>query len=430
MAECQAWSAIRASYGYPGGSCSVGTVAGDPGTFVLYTPSSSDSVSNSGVYGPFPACPAANPCQTAWPSTPINADGSVTTGTTMCRPGTPDSNGATPSCEVSMTPTGPPTFDGSAGKWYTPITVAASGDICGADPGIKNAGGTTPNSPPDNIPLQPPTNVTPAPSICGDGTCYNPNNQDFCATGGSPCIPAATGDGPGGCNSVGDVTICAGTPNAPAPPIAAVPDPPTEIQSDDGYKQANPTTGAVIPVSVPVYSTGAQSTGGAGTLSPGSATGPAGTGTSSAPASSSTAGKGSYGGGGDCNTPPACTGDAVMCGVVQQTWYVRCGKSLEDKNGNGQPDWTELSDADNAPYAVTPAANADVITTNTVDTGVIDQTSWAGNSCPSLPSAVTEFGTLVLGDQDFFCNWLAAIRAIVLLAGSFISVRILTGSQA
>ena len=313
-----------------------------------------------------------------------------------------------------MTPTGPPTFDGSAGKWYTPITVAATGDICGADPGIKNAAGATPASPPDNIPLQPPVNVTPAPNICGDGSCYNPNNQDFCAAGGSPCIPAASGDGPGGCNTVGDITICAGAPTAPTPSVASVPDPPAQIQSNDGYNQANPTTGAPIHVQVPVYSTGAPLPGGAGTNNPGSTTGPASSGTSSSPASASSAGKGTYGGGTDCKTPPACTGDAVECGAATTQWGTTCEVNT-DLAGTGPPsDLTALeSKYSQGDVWITPSTGNTV--GDSANAGHYDSSGFGyGTTCPAVDVSFDLLGATVTAPLSVVCPFGVLIRAIVI----------------
>ena len=48
---------------------------------------------------------------------------------------------------------------------------------------------------------------------------------------------------------------------------------------------------------------------------------------------------GSVSGGGDCVTPPRCTGDAIQCGILMQQWLTRCDKNDEysDSDCTSQP---------------------------------------------------------------------------------------------
>ena len=49
--------------------------------------------------------------------------------------------------------------------------------------------------------------------------------------------------------------------------------------------------------------------------------------------------EGSVSGGGDCVTPPRCSGDAIQCGILMQQWLTRCDKNDEysDSDCSSQP---------------------------------------------------------------------------------------------
>lgn len=99
-----------------------------------------------------------------------------------------------------------------------------------------------------------------------------------------------------------------------------------------------PTSGSVVnPVSTGTGGTGGTGTGtgdtGTGTGDTGTGTGDTGTGTGGTgtggtgtcdPATQTCSAIGSYGGTDDCTVPPACTGDAVMCGIITQNWRDTC----------------------------------------------------------------------------------------------------------
>jgi hypothetical protein len=269
--------------------------------------------------------------------------GKITQGMTWCKAGVPDPNtsGATVSCTASFTPSGPPTMN-QWGSWHTPGTLSISGDTCDGS-GWKAPNGSAPPAPVPPSPAEtPPTN--PPPKACGGGSCYDPNNDNFCAVsdGVQICIPGNTARTPGGgCATSGDSTLCAGSPSAPTPPSSQVPDPPTAVTNNDGYTQADPGTGGNQNVTVITYT----NQGGTGTTS-GQTTGDSGppaTGGDPAPGSSTVSPPGSYSGGGDCGSPPVCTGDAVMCGVARQQWTAMCQAKKDsaqlhkDLTGDGPP---------------------------------------------------------------------------------------------
>lgn len=279
---------------------------------------------------------AVSPCVAAWPATTINTGGKITQGSSTCSGAVPDGGGAggTVQCALSINPESPPTVDPQTGAWSTWVTVGASGNTCGGGADVTDGNGDT-IKPTPYIPTLPPTTVTPPPALCTGGACYDPKADQYCGSSGGIqyCVSGASArSNAGGCSSGGGATMCAGTPNAPGAPADKVPDPATEIKSSDKFTQADPATGQVIPVNVVVWAT-------QGTPSNGAKPG------DSAPAPASTAptppdGK-SYGGGTDCVTPPACTGDVVMCGAARTQWATTCQVHKDVAGTTAPPSLTE-----------------------------------------------------------------------------------------
>jgi len=266
------------------------------------------------------APPPPNPCEQAWPATTIVTNGKITAGSSTCSGAVPDGGGAggTVQCALSINPESPPTLDPQTGNWSTWVTVGASGNTCGATNTDVTDGNGDKINPTPFIPTLPPTTVTPPPALCTGGACYDPKADQYCGTsnGVQFCVPGASArTTAGACGSGGAGIMCAGTPNAPGAPPNKVADPATQIRTSDKFTQADPVTGQVIPVNVVVWATQGTPTNGA---RPGD----------SAPAPASTAPKPpdgkSYGGGTDCVTPPACSGDVVMCGAARTQWATTC----------------------------------------------------------------------------------------------------------
>lgn len=282
----------------------------------------------------------------------------------------------------------------------------------------------------------------PAPSLCATGTCYDPNKDRYCYSAGGfqTCVSGPTarggGKGPGdtpggGCVSGSSSAICAG-PNPPPPlppPDSPISDPTTEINDTDRFTETHTPTGGSgsgknTTINTNVFGSGnspttsGQQPGDKGPATPGSTGSPPGDGDGDGKD------KGSYGGGQNCGSPPVCSGDAPTCGVVTQTFLLRCGASKVDGNGNGQPDWTEIDKTKDDGYGVDEAGLSSVFVEKTVDGSGLDSSGWVGNTCPALPQA----GMLHLdAHQEFFCDWLALVRVIVLICSAFVSVRILAG---
>jgi hypothetical protein len=259
------------------------------------------------------------------------------------------SNGATVSCRMSMSPVTPPLSDGHGNFWtlvrVEPVGSGAPDASPVAAGSVVNGSGQTPSSAPPNLPASASSvAASSAPDICGQVSCVNPNTGQVCfaVNGVQTCEPMPTLSTVGGCASASTSTLCAGVPSAPSPSSTQVPDPPSSINGVDSYTGADPGTGSLFNVGVSSYTVG----GGA------SATNGAGSGAiSTGPASSSSSGaSGSFSGGGDCDTPPVCSGDAAMCGTALEEWRAMCTAHTDEQNlstalvGNGQQPPTFASD--------------------------------------------------------------------------------------
>lgn len=246
-----------------------------------------------------------NQCSTA---TPVSGafSGQLAKGAPMCG-GQPDGSG----CAMAFTPDGPSFLNRSGTTWATHGTYSPSGSQC--TPGAVGPG----NAPP------PPAAPT---KSCGSGSCFDSANNKYCAVSGGTqvCVPGSTASSGGGCASVGESTLCAGSPApVPAPPpVSPISNPSQEIKSSDNYTTSGPSGNQTITTNV--YSAGNSAT------SSGQGSGDDG------PASSSSTAKGdgtTSSGGYDCNTPPIVQGSGGMSAIAYQTWRTRC--DLEGQKSSG-----------------------------------------------------------------------------------------------
>lgn len=449
MASCQAYMGSQAyrdnfvtgnsSQYFSGMRCAVGPAASGTGctaqtVCMRYTDSRNPSYQAVGSVFPFTgsAPPPVNPCQQAWPATTINTSGKVTAGSSTCSGAVPDGGGAggTVQCALSINPESPPTVDPQTGNWSTWVTVGASGNTCGASNTDVTDGNGDKINPTPFIPTLPPTTVTPPPSLCTGGACYDPKADQYCGSSGGVqfCVPgSAARTAAGGCGSGGSGTMCAGTPNAPQAPQDKVPDPATEVKTSDNFTQADPTTGQVIPVNVVVWATQGTPTNGAkdGDSVPPSA--------STSPTPPTTAK--SYGGGTDCKTPPACSGDAVMCGAARTQWATTC-QVHKDLAGTDTPP-TEAALADGSKYnqaSLWPdrPASGDPLA-DAANAGNYDQTGFAGGSagtCPMHDMAVPLWGGKTFNVPfSKGCTPLGWLRYLVIGFALFAAAKITMGSN-
>lgn len=341
--------------------------------------------------------------------------GQLSKGSLMCQP---DPSGAF-ACSMSFTPDSDPFLNHTGTTWATHGSYAPTGSTC--TPGAVGPGnGAVPPTQPNRS--------------CGGGSCYDASKNQDCAvnaSGAQFCVTRSpTGpSSPGSCVSSGSDTICSGSPKAPpppAPPASPITDPATQIQASDGYTSSNPATGANYGTGVTTYGVGsAPVTSGQGTGDDGPAK------------ASSSAGNGSASGGSDCNSPPVCTGDAVMCGVMRQQWYTMCSaKTATDQlhkdlagDGNGPP---TLS-SDEAKYGqgdvwVQPDTSLNGTTGGQANQGVYDQSGFGfSRTCPLQDIQFTSIPFVAKFSAG--CDVLEGVGLVLVGFALFIAACITRGSN-
>lgn len=165
------------------------------------------------------------------------------------------------------------------------------------------------------------------------------------------------------------------------------------------------------------YSSGAciQSGGGGGTGGGGTGGGGTGGGGNGGGNKDCTAGPAcadSAMGGGDCNTPPSCTGDTVTCGILNQSWQTRC--ELASKS--------PPADADVLAETADPST---VQTTQTIDETTFDVGGFGlpSNQCPGVPDVVVFGQTIHFGSP--WCDALAVLGNLIVLIAYIVGYKIL-----
>lgn len=345
LSEQQAWDACKAWITANGGGNSkyVCQKRPEPGyaNQVWLMVTGGDPITNWPYDGTCPVQPTPGICAATIPAVTTPLPGKVLAGFAEPQTITDPATGGSVQCIIQWTPKSPPTLT-QWGKWQTLATGAPQpnpGGGTGADGQFVDPKGGVPDPPVPALPA-PATNA-PAPQVCGAGMCYDPNTDSYSYSDGAGHTIKVDGNtarsASGGCSSSGSGTICAGSPSAPtppAPPASPITDPATQAKSVDVTVQADPVTGANQKVTTVTYGTpGTTPSNGA---KPGDLTPPASSSTAPSP-------PGSYGGGGDCSSPPVCTGDAVMCGIGRQSWAQQCQlhKDLAG-DGNGPQDFDAL----------------------------------------------------------------------------------------
>ena len=100
----------------------------------------------------------------------------------------------------------------------------------------------------------------------------------------------------------------------------------------------------------------------------------------------------------------------------------------EDKDGDGQPDWTKPDGEEGGDPDEDGDGDAEVKGVS-VGTDVLDTSGFfGGGSCPSLGTLdFGTFGSFSLDSEPWFCTLVSLMRGVLLLVGAFIALRILTG---
>jgi hypothetical protein len=384
-----------------------------------------------GTFFPYIIAPV-NPCD-GMSSSSIFSDGRVLEGSKACIRGPVQPNGSQAMCGININPTAPPTFNRNRGVWETPVSVSPTGQICGLDGGeqggpVVGPDGTPTDAPPIPDPLPPPP-TTPPPKNCGDVSCYDPGSDSYCASSGGVqfCVPGATARGPGGCASSGDATLCAGAPNPPLPDPGKVPDPPTATTGSDTTTQSGGTTAGSGTTTVTTTTYSNTGTTGSGAVSSGAQAGDS-TPAPPAPPSSSPEPPGTFSGGGSCTSPPACSGDAVMCGIARTQWATTCQVHKDLAGTSPAPSSTSVLTHTSADVWSDGVSSGDPVA-DAANQGNYDEGGLGfATACPlhdlqvSLPGGRSF--AVPFGKGCEFGGWL---RAIILAFATFAAAKITAG---
>ena len=303
----------------------------------------------------FTACagwsPSGNPCASLAPvSVNMSFSGSQTLGKSGATWATDQTTGAQVQCPFTISYSNTSALSDSNGFFHVQATMTYSGNPAGSESSTPTAGTSVYNDSSGNpLSAQPTSDGSSSPQLCGGTSCADPSTGNVCSVvgGAQTCtkFPPWTPNMAGACSGGSSSAICAGSPTAPIPQPGqgGVSDPSTQIAGSDKYTSMNMNTGQVGSTVVNVFSgkSGQTVSNGAGAGSKGAANS---SGNPNPASSSSTSGTG-YGSGGDCNSPPVCSGDAVMCGIGRQEWYAMCSaKAGTDQlhkdlagDGNGPP---------------------------------------------------------------------------------------------
>lgn len=386
---------------------------------------------SDGGYGDYQYCgdaTASNPCSSQ-PTTTVNVrfTNQAPPGSSGATWVTDQSTGKAVLCPYTITYSNFSALSDAQGFFHVQATVSYNGNPSGSESSTATAGTSVYNDASGNpLSPQPSPDPSPAPQLCGGTSCADPSTGNVCAVvGGSQVcqkFPAWTPNMTGGCSGGGTGAICAGSPTAPAPQPGqgGVTDPTTQIAGSDHYTSKNMSTGQVSTVVVNTFSglAGQTVTNGANSTAQ-NASNSSG---SSKPASSSSSGGSGYGSGGDCNSPPVCTGDAVMCGIARQEWYAMCSAKASadslDKHIAGDGNGPSTFATDSTKYGQgdvwsQPDTSQDGTVGGQANKGVYDQSGFGFNTtCPLTDLNVPFFSgsfAIPLSEGCVIGPWLRAI---------------------
>lgn len=140
------------------------------------------------------------------------------------------------------------------------------------------------------------------------------------------------------------------------------------------------------------------------------------------------------GGGGNCQTPPVSTGDAILAQIAFQTWATRCaisgnaneGAGTESSDSGEQPDWTKgdgpAVETDDTDYVEQSTRFGLGISPDMLD----QQNIFGESSCPAV-SGTIKGHTWSTADIPFWCTIVQIMRSVVLIFGAWTALNILMG---
>lgn len=283
------------------------------------------------------------------------------------------------------------------------------------------------------------------PKPCGGQSCYDPQHGYCAVTESGEQICTGDDPKPGTCITGATGAVCLGDQSNPPPTPPDPPIPPQRPPSSTDTATANSTDGSGnISSSTTIInnyngsdtpqpsSGGSTGTGGLGGSSNGTGNGNSGDkGTDSngkcpdgsVPTASGCSGTFSDA---DCDHPPACHGDAILCGIAAESQATRC-------NGAKLEYMVEHPGADLQidPYDLGGDAGK-VGETSKVqdlgDTSKLDASGFGyGGSCPAEDMTVPIGGSAFVVPFSKACEWGDLLRAFVLAFAYFGAAKIIAG---
>jgi len=321
------------------------------------------------------------------------------------------------SCKVaSITPQGPGINKDAAGTFFYSGWLKYTGESCTTPPG-------TPASPAGNAAAKPSTEncVTSSKGVsyCSSDAygenCGYVNNKFVCLgkTDKDECWVNDDGS-----------RICAeGAPTPPVPDsgtrgVKATPTDTVKAKGKDGtenvYNYYNTT---VVSGSAAPAGTSGANPNRTDSTNPSTAATPVaiqgdGTGTGEGGSDESA------GGGADCSAPPTCSGDAIDCAVLVQTWRTMCNPSPSDADLEAATGLTTVAD----PNSIFGEA-----TEVDVSTAFDTSSPYGGGACPP-DRVVNILGSAITIEFSKFCALLQAVGYLVMVAAVMVSSKIVIGA--
>lgn len=146
---------------------------------------------------------------------------------------------------------------------------------------------------------------------------------------------------------------------------------------------------------------------------------------------SSAGGNGTYSGGTDCNTPPICTGDAVLCGASRAQWATTCRVHTDLAGTSPAPSGSTLGTSgayDQGSLWVTPTAG-DMVG-DQANAGNYDQSGFGyGAQCPFTDTHITFMGSSFDVPWSEACTVTAYLRWVIIGFSLFAAACITAGSS-
>ncbi len=127
-------------------------------------------------------------------------------------------------------------------------------------------------------------------------------------------------------------------------------------------------------------------------------------------------------GGGDCASAPVCSGDAVQCAILKQTYLTRCpteDNSLEDAFSSGLNDFmTGTGQPETDTEGTLASINAGDIDVTDLAAGLVNADGGYAGQCPAPRMVTLSFITKEFS-YEAFCNYAIEYGDLVYLFGLF-----------